>query len=183
MSSNKADNPEVIFFLGAGASVKAGVPDTFNMVEAFRQKLVSSNPAHLVLLDKILEVLKEWKVEQKQADDKIDVELLLETLDKLEKRNQENLLRFYQGGKYILSGYTQKKPLKEELKDFIKDCGVVDIDKIRYMETLLGFTVENKPLDIFSVNYDICIEQLCNLYKKDYTDGFDNKWHPELFEE
>ena len=182
MSSQKSKASEIVFFLGAGASVKAEVPDTFSMIEKFKER-ISSKPQSLTVFNKVMTVLKEWKKDQKNNDERIDVELLLETLDKLEKRNQENLLRFYEGGKYILERYPEKKPLKEELKDFIKDCGVVKAEKIQYLEPLLGFTTENTPLDIFSVNYDICIEQLCNLYKKEYTDGFDNKWHPELLEE
>ena len=42
---------------------------------------------------------------------------------------------------------------------------------------LVGF----KPINIFSVNYDTCIELLCTKHKLTYTDGFGLYWNPELF--
>jgi hypothetical protein len=181
MSIGTKTDPEVIFFLGAGASVKAGVPDTFGFVEAFREK-ISLQPENLRALDKILEVLKEWKRRQGDMEGKVDIELLLETIERLENRNQDVLLRFHDVRGYVLEGYADKRPLRDELKDFIKEAGILRGSKIRYLEPLLGFIAEYRPLDIFSVNYDICIEQLCNVYKKDYTDGFELKWNPKLFE-
>jgi len=180
MSVTAETDSEVIFFLGAGASVAAGVPDTFGLVDVFRDK-IASQPQNLHALDKILEKLKEWRREQGDKEEKVDVELLLETIERLENRNQDILLKFHTTTGYILEGYADKKPLKDELKDFIKEVGIVKSKKIRYMKHLLGFMAEFRPLDIFSVNYDICIEQFCNTYKKDYIDGFDIGWNPKLF--
>jgi hypothetical protein len=175
------NNSEVIFFLGAGGSVAAGVPDTFGLVNAFKEKIASQHE-NLRALNKILEVLREWKREQGDVEGRVDIELLLETIERLENRNQDILLKFHNITEYALEGYADKKPLKDELKDFIKEAGVVKSKKIRYLEPLLGFIAEYRPLDVFSVNYDICIEQFCNIYKKDYTDGFDIRWNPKLFE-
>jgi len=181
MSSSAGVNSEVIFFLGAGASVKAGVPDTFGLVDAFREK-IASQPENLRALNKILDILKEWKREQGDMEGKVDIELLLETIERLENRNQDILLKFHNISSYALEGYANKKPLKDELKDFIKEVGIVKGKKILYLEPLLGFIAEHRPLDVFSVNYDICLEQFCNTYKKECIDGFDVKWNPKLFE-
>ena len=106
----------------------------------------------------------------------------METIEKLENRNQDVLLKFHTVTEYALEGYADKKPLKDELKDFIKEVGIVQSQKIHYVKPLLGFMAEFRPLDIFSANYDICIEQFCNTYKKDCVDGFDVGWNPRLFE-
>jgi hypothetical protein len=126
---------------------------------------------------KIVETLSAWQ----QSD--IDVELLLETLTKLDSKEQEPLLRFYTGGEFILGGYPEKRPLIEYLKDFIKRKAIIeDQEKIRYLEPLLGFVEEHKPLRVFSVNYDTCIEQFCNVYRLNCQDGFDINWNPQVFE-
>jgi hypothetical protein len=82
-----------------------------------------------------------------------------------------------------LSGYSEKRPIIEDLKDFIKRKAIIESqEKIRYLEPLLGFVEEHKPLNIFSVNYDTCIEQFCNVHQLNYQDGFDVNWNPQVFE-
>jgi len=173
--NSKTNSSELVFLLGAGASVKAGVPDTFRFVSDFEDSL--TNEGNKRLVRKIVETLHAWR----QSD--IDVELLLDTLTKLDAKDQEPLLRFYEGGDFILGGYPEKRPIIEDLKDFIKNKAIVDNqDRIRYLEPLLGFVEEYRPLSIFSVNYDTCIEQFCSVHKLDYQDGFDVNWNPRVFE-
>ena len=161
--------------LGAGASVKAGVPDTFRFVSDFEDSLTNAGNKRLVR--KIVETLHAWQ----QSD--IDVELLLDTLTKLDAKDQEPLLRFYESGEFILRGYPEKRPIIEDLKDFIKKKAIIDNqDRIRYLDPLLGFVEEHRPLSIFSVNYDTCIEQFCSVHRLDYQDGFDVNWNPRVFE-
>lgn len=173
---------DLVFFLGAGASVKAGVPETFGLVDAFKTH-VSDQPAKSQALQKILEILKEWKQTNDRRDHRVDIELLLETLDRLDHRDLDVLLRFYEVTRYKLSGYADKRPLITQLKDFVKSEGIVLSENISYLQPFLGFITDSKPLDVFSVNYDTSIEQFCNTYKTSYTDGFDSKWNPKLFEE
>lgn len=173
--SGTNDSSEVVFLLGAGASVKAGVPDTFRFVKVFQQSVTNREERKAV--DKIIETFREWQ------NSDIDVELLLDTLTKLDTKEQEPLLKFFRGGRFILSGYPEKRPIVEDLKDFIKRNAIIDTqERIRYIEPLLGFVEQYKPLDIFSVNYDTCIEQFCNVYKLNYQDGFDVNWNPQVFE-
>jgi len=164
---------EVVFFLGAGASVAAGVPDTYSFVEEFIKSIREPNKKETI--EKIVETLERWK------KSKIDIELLLETLTKLDTRDKEPLLQFFEGGKFILSEYSQKAPLIEDLKDFIKSKAIVPAERIGYLEPLRGFVEEYRPLDIISVNYDICIEQFCNTHRLSYRDGFDVEWNPKTF--
>lgn len=173
---------DILFFLGAGASVGAGVPDTFGLVDKFKE-LIKSDEKKYNTVEKIVSILEDWKKNvQHEKNGKVDIELLLETFDRLDNRDQDMLLEFFKITEYLLSDYSKKKPLKEELKDFIIKAGIVDSKHIKYLEPLLVFIAENRPIDVFSVNYDICIEQFCNTYKKEYVDGFGIRWNPELFE-
>jgi len=89
--------------------------------------------------------------------------------------------RLFEGGKFILSEYSQKAPLIKDLKNFIKSKAIVSEEKIEYLKPLRGFIEEYRPLDIISVNYDICIEQFCNTHRLSYQDGFDVNWNPKTF--
>ena len=167
---------EVVFFLGAGASIPAGVPDTKKFVEEF-EKYAQGNLAEeeFKTISDIIKILQEWKKEEG-----VDIELLLETLIKLENKEDEPMLQFYEGGNFKLSAYPGEKPLIEALKDFIKKRAIVSSDKIKYLNPLLTF---DRPIDIISVNYDTSIEQFCNEYRLVYQDGFDIYWNPEKFKE
>ncbi len=170
---------EVMFFLGAGASVEAHVPDTYGMVQEFR----NAKKADVALsrtVNTILTKLEEWLSDQGQ-EKKVDVELLLESLDKLRSRDQEVLLRFFKSSNFLLSDYDDKNPIIDSLRNFIKDKAVVDAIAVSYMEPLLQFIQMYTSLDVFSVNYDTALEQFCSVYKKDLIDGFDFKWNPDSF--
>lgn len=164
---------EVVFFLGAGASVAAGVPDTYAFVDEYIKSI--QEPTKKETIEKIVQTLKEWKYSN------VDIELLLETLTKLDNKEREPLLQFYKNGNFILEGDSEKKPLISGLRDFIKTKAIVSEDKIQYLRPLLDFVEEYETLDIISLNYDICIEQFCNVHKLSYQDGFDIYWNPKIF--
>ena len=164
---------DVMFFIGAGASVAANVPDTYSFVREFIDNINDIDKKETI--EKIVQTLKNWK------NTDIDIELLLETLTKLENKQHEPLLQFYSGGDFILKGYSEKKPLIDDLKDFIKRKAIVSEEKIQYLQPFLGFIEDFRPLNIISLNYDICIEQFCNVHKLTYQDGFDVHWNPKTF--
>jgi hypothetical protein len=162
--TNEIKPSEVVFFLGAGASVPAGVPDTRSFVNQFTESISDTSKKSTV--EKIVETLKDWKGPD------IDVELLLETLTKLRDKEREPLLQFYEGGNFALTGYYEKEPLINDLKDFIKKRAIVAERNVQYLQPLRDFVDERRPVDIISVNYDTCIEQFCNSHKLVYQDGF-----------
>lgn len=106
----------------------------------------------------------------------------METLEQLDAKDQDILLQFHTVSEYVLASYSPKKPLREKLKNFIKISGIVRAANIRYLDPFLSFIDEMRPLDIFSVNYDTCIEQFCSTHKKDYVDGFDLHWNSKVLE-
>ena len=169
----EAKSSEFVFFLGAGASVAAGVPDTYSFVRKFVDSIHNDDKRETI--EKIIEILKKWKKND------IDIELLLETLTKLKNKENEPLLQFYSHGNFILDGYYDKAPLIDDLKDFIKSKAIVSEEKIQYFQPLLALIEEFRPLDIISVNYDTSIEQFCNVHKLAYQDGFDVHWNPKNF--
>ena len=141
---------KVMLFLGAGASVAADVPDTYSFVDEFIESIQDNDKKETI--EKIIQILK-----RKRSD--VDVELLLEILTKLLKKEEEPLLDFFEGKNFVLNKYSEKKPLIDDLKDFIKSKAIVPEKKVQYLQPILGFIEDYRPLDIISLNYDSCIEQ------------------------
>jgi len=175
----KINNNEVIFFLGAGASVKAGVPVTRKFVEKFEERINRNENGKKEALTWILNILKS----KKKPEDIIDVELLLETLHKLNNMREDVLTKFSDPLNELKKHESALKELEKELRQFIREKTIVKEEKIVYLEPLRSFINKYEVLDIFSVNYDTCIEQFCKRYSKEYTDGFELHWNHKLFDE
>jgi SIR2-like domain len=179
---------ELIFFLGAGASIPAGIMGVRDMTNEFLNQLQKEDhKEHLELTQDILDTLSKWKNNNNDKD-QVDVELLLETIEKLENRHSDVMNLFYENKGNILTKFEnlEKIPnynvrLSTILKQSIKRVtGKLDIE-IRYLNGLLKIMTAYKPLDIFSTNYDACIERFCTSNNKKYFDGFEGEWKPEGF--
>lgn len=179
---------ELVFFLGAGVSVEAGVPDTRKFIYGEREKdgvqgflewLKENNKEkELEILETILNILK-----QKDSNSIIDVELVLGVLDALSNKEKYDLVHFFDMETFKFKSEEELQTLRileSDLKKYIRKKVVVSMDDISYLAPLIEFP---KPIYIFSVNYDICIEMLCRKYDLRYTDGFELYWNPSLFEE
>lgn len=183
----KENQNEVVFFLGAGASIEAGIPDTHKFiygkkdedgVEGFLEWLKENNKEkELKILETILATFK-----QRNNCPIIDVELVLGTLNALNNKEKHDLVYFYNQESFQFKSEDEIRILKileSDLKEFIREKVIVKKDKINY---LIPINLFDKPVNIFSVNYDTCIEMLCIKHKLKYTDGFDLYWNPESLE-
>jgi len=118
---------------------------------------------------------------QNQTGKEVDVEFLLETIEKFEKSEREVLLDFYLYKKSILPPLGNSH-LSEQIKQFIRDKCFISATKTTYLQPLLHFIDEYKLIDNFSTNYDNSVEQFCDRYDISYVDGFDrHNWNPETF--
>lgn len=186
MTENRNLN-EIIFFLGAGASIEAGVPDTIKFI--FGQKEEGGIQGFIEYLKEnkmndemdvlriILKILQQ-KIDDSIKHEKIDVELVLGTVNALNKKKEFELVYFYDQNTFKFKNEDEDilNNLETILKSFIRRNVVVDKSEINYLAPLTEF----KPINIFSVNYDTCIEMLCIKHRLTYTDGFDLYWNPEL---
>jgi len=183
MNPNEKSSNDIIFFLGAGASVEAHVPDTQAFIygnkknePGFIQWLLEKgkNNEHELLM-KILQSIG------KSKEEIIDVELILQILHELNTIEQNLIVRFYNKKTFKFKSPEDIRLLKElenDLRQFIREKVTVKKEAIAYLTPLLAF---QKPIKIFSVNYDTCIELLCMTHRLTYTDGFELNWQRDLF--
>lgn len=176
---NDTNHRDIIFLLGAGASIKADVPDTCSFVDQFVESIKDNGEKEAV--DIVIKELKEWKSTH-GSKGKVDIELLLETLTRLKNRDNEALLQFYDPRFNLDYDFSL---LIDDLKNFIKRKAIVSEEQLNYLEPLIEFIeeVHTSPLDIISLNYDICIEQFCNIHKLTWNDGFDVHWNPSTLKD
>ena len=164
---------DVAFLLGAGASVEAQVPDTVHLIQDFAEQTTWATQ-----IQTLLKELREWAKTQGRV---VDVELVLETLQRLADWPQEPLAAL-QRQPVEIDGIEPRKVL-EALRDFIKQKVVVDPEKTAYLDPLRGFVDSEKPLSVYSLNYDTAIEVFCAKHRLAYRDGFGEDWNPRVFDD
>jgi hypothetical protein len=180
-NDNLKQRQDVIFFFGAGASVDAGIPDTYQFVEDFKAYVKNTSPSFYEQLVRILEIRETFNEKHFRGEKKqVDVEQLLSTLEHLIEKDKEPLLDFYERKKFNSNLKAENfLQLKKLLEEFIREKVIVeDEKKLEYLKELLKF---DTPLEIYSTNYDTCIEQLSHINHLRYTDGFDIYWNGENF--
>jgi len=155
--------------LTAETSVRVGDSITKELINEFEENIRKKAEA----LEEIQKILREKR-------EKVDIELLLEALHELNNRSKYVLPDISELNEKLKGREYELKSLEKELRQFIREKTIVSEDKICYLAPLKEL-VKYKTLDIFSVNYDTCIEQFCKKHNLTYTDGFDSKWDPELF--
>ena len=185
--SERRNQNDLVFLLGAGASIEAGVPDTRKFIygenekddiQGFIEWLKENDmEKELEVLENILNIFKE-----RNDSPFIDVELVLGVLNALNNKEKYDLVYFYDRETFKFKSkdeVNRLRILEKNLKKIIREKVVVRKDDINYLDPLIEF---QKPINIFSVNYDTCIEMLCMKHELTYTDGFELYWNPELFE-
>ena len=173
---------DIILFFGAGASVDAGIPTTIELVDEFKNYVENRYPANFLTLKTIIAKLEESFKPEADKDGKVDIETLLEALNIAIETNKIPLLSA------LLENLTFKKDInvaeiptiQNLVEDFIRNEMVVtEKEKLSYLKEILNL---EKPIEIFTVNYDTCMENVCKINNIEYTDGFDYFWNPSNFE-
>ncbi len=94
--NHQSNNSKIVFFFGAGASVDAGLFDVVRLVNELKQWLESnSRIEYLFMIEAIISTLRKFKHHTKDESD-IDIELLLETVERIENRYNDVLQYFYE---------------------------------------------------------------------------------------
>ena len=171
---------DVIFFLGAGASIHAGVPALQQMTRKFGEYLESKESKRDIgalykfLIDKI-------KAQSTKEPNFEEVLGLLYQLTDLTSEAKPTLASFVTLDNKLKDKEHLLEQLRLELEAFIRDQALKPDQKMvaDYLSPLLSQNWD-KPVEIFSVNYDICVELLCKALRWKIIDGFDPEWNPNL---
>lgn len=189
----------IIYLLGAGASADAGVPTSTGMIDEIESNIANDNrwKVHTQLYYHIKSSIRYAKDIKGPSgkDINYNIEVLVNTLNELE-RNEEHPLypfiatwnfRFFElAGKNFDKVRDFRYLILDALKRWV--CPE-DTDLGSYYEGFIRLQREsNFPLSIFSLNYDLFIENLKDVGGKDFRVesgfpgyGLKNPWHWERF--
>src|ERR1700731_2686989 len=174
----------VCFLLGAGASVPAGLPTMPQMGLGFFGTF--SLPDLRGFLESMDKEMPSYDPHWSPKDR--NVESLLRALqEKSESARKSKLMPFVPGSIDPLALAQQVEArsstiVAHELKKFIL-AQLTKPVRTAYLASLRQWLTTDKPLDIFSLNYDTVIEQFCKADGIPCADGFNPKgeWQPDLY--
>jgi hypothetical protein len=172
---------DLIFLLGAGASVDAGLPTVDQLTKQLRTRLPELSDVNGIHRPEFGEVFD-----------------LIEVYDPLVRRNYE---RFFEWIKLLLD--SQKEPFRKVIETKISATLIEamahlpfvvggEISRLLYsvksipdyLRRLADFLPERGRLKVFSLNHDCCLEDAAQGAGINLTTGFDpatKKWNPALF--
>ena len=129
--------------------------------------------------------MENWLTEHNNST-KVDIEILLDTVEKIENRNKEVLSSFYENTSLKIEKkpsyqlvFNGKRKISEEIRLFIRRTFSNNRTNVTYLKPLNNFIREYRGLSVFSTNYDLCIEQFCKENGRTFVDGFNPYWNPE----
>jgi hypothetical protein len=186
---NKGD---VIFLLGAGASVEAGVR-TSNEITDILINYGSHCPSeHSTTIENLVKYIQVRIADYLQVrTSEVNFELILGTLLELSKKEGYSIASFL-GDEDILIKKLEKILSTQEVIDrlyaLLRELFFVT-NPVDYLDPLKSFMSFSKPLDLFTLNYDMSLETAFDKNGVSYTTGFVRRgnelplWEPLQFSE
>ena len=186
---------EIIFLLGAGASVEANIPDSNKMVSAI-QDAVSGDDENWNCYSSLYRYIRSSVfyadgLDGIYGDDvPFNIERLVNVLDELRKKERHTLYPFVGAWNPKLldvagEEYQNVHGFRNKIVDILRNEWVIlpKIEIADYYKGLLKFQNEyENPLRVFSLNYDLCVEVSCGFHN--IQRGFsDREWDWRLFDE
>lgn len=166
---------DVVFLLGAGASVPAKLPSmpelTMKYYEHVEQQFLEDEKEAIQVLREIM---------QNTPSPRNDIEGLMSMIRNLDNVHYKFL---------ATSKFSKLDDLNPDLLGRINDKTQKFIRKsleqngsYEYLSPLEGF-LDSNPTEIFTLNYDGMVDLFCEKYGIKYVDGFSPYWDPTIFDD
>jgi SIR2-like protein len=170
-----------VLFLGAGASSAAKVPMTFDMLRLFRESL-QDGTSDKDLLTAILDHLSHREHSDGGPSHRVDVETVLESINMLEDASGIGAAFFARDLQTALRNPEALGSLRSTLQNFIRGKCLVLPEALTKLRDFRRFFDTHDYVDIFTLNYDVVVELLCELENIPYSDGFELRWDESNFD-
>ena len=187
---------EIIFLLGAGASVEADIPDSNKMVQKIEGLVSDDGNRDWSVFRDLYYYVRSSIFYADGLDgifgDKVpfNIERLVNVLDELSKKERHTLYPFVGAWNPKLQDVAGDKfeevgKFRSAIIHILRQQWIAlpEREKADYYKGLLRFQKEYEyPLRVFSLNYDLCIEEACGRDK--VQRGFSERaWDWRLFDE
>ena len=199
MATTMFKNNEIIVLLGAGASVEAGIPDSNEMVHKIEHLVSNDSDTDIDRWRDFRDLYNYIRSSIFYADgldgifgDNVpfNIERLVNILDELHKKERHALYPFVGAWNPKLldvagNEFEKVRDFRSAIIRILRNKWVVlpQRESATYYAGLLKFQKEYEyPLRVFSLNYDLCVEETCG-YEKVQRGFSDRKWDWRLFDE
>lgn len=184
-------NNEILLLLGAGASVDAKIPHSTGMVRRIEELVQDEWGEYRDLYNYIKSSIYHADGIRGRFSEAVNynIERVVNTLDELRRREEHPLYPFVASWDAKLlevadadfSRLTEfRSKIVEELRS--KWLPIEYVEHAEYYKGLLRFQEQFQyPLKVFTLNYDLCVESVCE--PDELERGFENNvWDWQLFE-
>jgi SIR2-like protein len=191
---------------GAGLTVDAGLPTSVQLAKGFRKKLVEMSQsseggsmavearersAHWLSLFNFLDggVRFQEGVLNRDPDMDVNIEQIAIAALELQARTTNPLAAYAAGWHRRIEQLEEKSPgLLGSFLDFTYSrlqewLALADPKSATYLRGLGELCIDGDDLDIFTLNYDLCIETALTAANLKFSNGFDSSgvWSPSAF--
>ena len=195
MATTVFKHNEIILLLGAGASVEADIPDSNEMVKEI-EKLVSSKDSNWSDYRNLYRYIRSSIFYADGLDGifgnnvPFNIERLVNVLDELRKKERHTLYPFVGAWNPKLldvagTEFENVHKFRSSIIKILRNRWILlpKRESAAYYSGLLRFQKEYEhPLRVFSLNYDLCVEEICG--RENVQRGFSNRaWDWRLFDE
>lgn len=192
------EQKQVVLLVGAGLSFDAGLPLSVQLAGKLREYLDSlpdgveenTHRAHRSLYNLIVGGIRfQQGLLDRSPDDPVNIEQIATAALRLAQRHENPVAPYVSVWHPRLSDIEEEYPsslvsflsvMYGQLRQWLTPSATADLG---YLASLAELHSERSSLDIFSLNYDLCIEKaLTELAEKKFVNGFeDSGWRAELF--
>jgi hypothetical protein len=184
---------EIVFLLGAGSSVNAGIPASCEMIGRLETLLISDQSwktfAQLYYFVKSAIIYADG-IKGNFDNSTFNIERLVNTLDELRKSDEHPLFPFIgswnpklpevTGNDIKKLGSFREKIVEELSRNWVQ---LEYEEHAKYYEGLSKFQQEYQhPLRVFSLNYDLCVEKSCQASGVERGFGDGKNWDWKIFD-
>lgn len=182
---------DIIFLLGAGASVEAGVFTSEKITDIlinYGTYCPSENSTAIENLLKYIQVRIADYLQVRASE--VNFEYILGTLAELSRKEEYPIVPFLGEGDLLVKKLEERMPLDgviDKLYALLRELFFVR-QPVDYLYPLKDFLNLSKPLDFFTLNYDLSLETAFENKGISYTTGYKKRdkglpvWDPSEFE-
>lgn len=200
MTTEAADRPKVVFLAGAGLSASANLPTSIELADGFKQFIESrGDGAKGSKRLKLLHFYIEGGIRLQRAklgfdpSTPVNIEEIAIAARHLLAREASPLAPFISGWQpHLLSMLAEEPSLLDDYSECFfhhlkAELAVPSREQIAFLDRLASIAEDLHGLDVFTLNYDCCIEEAITTFcheRRDFEliDGFGpNGWQPDLY--
>lgn len=187
---------DIIFLLGAGASVEAGIPHSATMVQDIQKAVMGEWKEFEELYNYVRSSVFFADGQRGKFDGEVsyNIERLVEAMEELCRRMEHPLYPFIGSWNPRLlqvagSSFERVDRFRAQIVNRLRHewIEIKNYESAGYYEGLLKFQQAlNHPLRVFTLNYDLCLERVSQAFSSQLPErGFDEQrfWKWQLFED